>query len=208
MAWMSNFMFNKANLSDLIAATGRAISLKLDSNCRFFSLCNLKTWWMILAKSKSFIQRQALCIILNPYLNSNWSCSPKTLNSVQNGPFLVPCELELWWMTLKNNGAPLLCCFKLCASFRSHQQIQTGVTIQKCSIRVKTGDFLSRVTLKFDGWHWKTIRHIFCAASSFVHLFRSLSELQLELQSGNAQFGSTSMIFLAVWPWETIRHLF
>ena len=30
-------------------------------------------------------------------------------------------------MTLKNNRAPLLCFFKLCASFHSHHWIQTGV---------------------------------------------------------------------------------
>ena len=34
-------------------------------------------------------------------------------------------------MPLKNNRAPLLCCFKLCASFPSHQGIQTRVTVQK-----------------------------------------------------------------------------
>ena len=37
---------NKANLRDLIAATGLVISLKLDSNRRFFSLCDLEIWWM------------------------------------------------------------------------------------------------------------------------------------------------------------------
>ena len=39
-----------------------------------------------------------------------------------------PCNLT---MTLKNNRAPLLCYFKLCASFRSHWWIQTGVTVRK-----------------------------------------------------------------------------
>ena len=34
-------------------------------------------------------------------------------------------------MTLKNNSAPLLCNFKLCASFHSHWWIQTGVTVRK-----------------------------------------------------------------------------
>ena len=33
---------NKANLRDLIAATGLAILLKLDSNRRFFSPCDLE----------------------------------------------------------------------------------------------------------------------------------------------------------------------
>ena len=55
-------------------------------------------------------------------------------------------------MTLKKNKAHILCCFKLCASFHSHQSIQIGVTVQKRSIRVKIGNFLSRVTFKFDTW--------------------------------------------------------
>ena len=74
--------------------------------------------------------------------------------------FFVPCDLEIWRMTLKNNRAPLLCYFKLCASFHSHWWIQTGVTVRKRPIWVKFDDFLSRVTLKFDGWPWKTIGHL------------------------------------------------
>ena len=41
----------------------------------------------------------------------------------------------------KNNRAPLLCYFKLCASFRSHWSIQTGVTVRKRPIWVKFDDF-------------------------------------------------------------------
>ena len=44
-------------------------------------------------------------------------------------------------MILNNNRAPLLCCFKLCASLNSHQWIQTGVTVRKRPIWVKIGDF-------------------------------------------------------------------
>ena len=62
--------------------------------------------------------------------------------------------------------------------------------------------FFSRVTLQFDGWPWKTIGHIFYATSHFVHHFVAIGEFKLELQSGNAQFGSNSTIFLAVWPWN------
>ena len=105
-------------------------------------------------------------------------------------------------MTLKNNRAPLLCCFKLCASFHSHRWIQTKITVRKRSIRVKIGDLLSRVTLKFDGWPWKTIGHLFYVASSFMHHFIVIGEFKLKLQSGNAQFVSKSTIFLAVWPWN------
>ena len=128
---------NKANLRDLIAATGLVILLKFDPNHRFFS----------------------------------------------------PCHLEIWWMTLENDRAPLLYYIKLCASFQIHRWIETEVTVQKRSIWVKIGNFLSRVTLKFDGCPWKTIGHFFYVASSFVHHFTAISEFKLELQSGNAQSG-------------------
>ena len=74
--------------------------------------------------------------------------------------FLESCDLEISHMTLQNNRTPLLCYFKLCASFRSHWWIQTGVTVRKRPIWVKFDDFFSRVTLKFDGWPWKTIGHL------------------------------------------------
>ena len=135
---------NKANLRDLIAATGLIILLKLESNCQLFS----------------------------------------------------PCDLGIWWVTLKNYRAPLLCYVKLCASFQIHRWILTGVTVRKCSIRVKIGDFLSRVNLKFDGWHWKTIGHLFHTMLNFVHHFKAIGEFNLELQSRNAQFGSKSAIFV------------
>ena len=146
---------NKANLRDLIAATGLVILLKLDSNCRFFS----------------------------------------------------PCDLEIWWMTMKNYRAPLLHYTKLCASSRTPQWIQTGVTVWNAQFGSKSAIFLSRVTLKFDGWPWKIIGHLFYATSSFVIHFVAIGEFKLELQSGNAQFGSKSTIILAVWPWNLMDDL-
>ena len=64
-------------------------------------------------------------------------------------------------------------------------------------IRVKIGHFVSRGTLKFDkqSKKKKKIVHIFYAASSFVHHFIAISEFKLELQSGNAQFGSNQRFF-------------
>ena len=50
-------------------------------------------------------------------------------------------DLEIGRMTLKNNRAHFLCYFKLCAPFRSHWWIQTGVTVRKRPIWVKFDDF-------------------------------------------------------------------
>ena len=67
--YLDQSVINKANLRDLVAATGLAILLKWDSNRRFF------------------------------------------------GPY----DLEILWMTSKNNRAPLLYYVKLCASFQCHR---------------------------------------------------------------------------------------
>ena len=144
---------NKAHLRDLIAATGLVIFLKLDSNHRFFS----------------------------------------------------PCDLEIWRMTSKNYRA-LLYYVKLCASFEIHRRFQTGVKVWKNTIRVKIGDILSRVTLKFDGWPCKPTGHLFYTTSSFVHHFKSIGAVKLELQSGNAQLSSVTLRF-GGWPWKTIGHI-
>ena len=74
--------------------------------------------------------------------------------------------------------------------------------VRKRPIWVKIGDVLSRVTSKFDGWPWKTIGHLSFAVSSFVQHFIAICEFKLELLSWNAQFGSNSTIFRAVWPWN------
>ena len=74
--------------------------------------------------------------------------------------------------------------------------------VRKRPIWVKICDVLSSVTLKFDGWPWKTIGHLFFAVSSFVQHFIAIGEFKLELQSGNTQFGSNSTTFRAMWPWN------
>ena len=144
------------------------------------------------------------------YLSGNWFSDKKTnlrdliaatglvilLKFDPNHRFFSPYDLEIWCMTSKNNRAPLLYYIKLCVSFQIHRWIQTEVTLWKRSIRVEIGDFLSLVTLKFDGWPWKTIGHLFYTTSSFVHHFKSIDELRLKLQSRNAQFGSKSGIFV------------
>ena len=198
--------------------------LNSGQNCWFFVLRDLEILWMILENNRA----PFLYYVCASFQIHRWIKTGVTLNWGQNWQFFVACDLEIWRMTLKNNRAPLLCTFKLCASFYSHLWIQTGVTVRKCPMRVKIGDFyttfvhhfksigelklekhsigvkignfLSRVTLKFEGWPWKTIGHLFYAHSSFVHHFIAIFEFKLELQSGNAQCGSKSVIFCPLWP--------
>ena len=155
--------------------------------------------WPRKTKGTSFTLCQALCIISDPSVNSNWSYNPETLNSGQNLGFFVPCRSHGWIQTgvtvqkrsirvkigdffctvwpwnlmdafeKQFNRALALYYVKLFASWQSHGWIQTWVTVRKRGIRVKISDFLSRVTLRFDGWPWKTIGCLFYAASSLVH---------------------------------------
>ena len=53
--------------------------------------------------------------------------------------------------------------------------------------------WLTLVTLKFDGWPWKTIGYLFYSTSSSVHHFTTIREFKLELPFGNAKLRSKSV---------------
>ena len=131
--------------------TGLVILLKLDSNVN----CSAR------AKDNRapFLYYVKLCASfqIHRWIQTGFIV-PKRSIWVKICYFFIPCILEIWWMTLKNNRAPFLCYFKLWALFRSHRWIQIGVTVRRRTIWVKIDDFLCRVTLKFDGWPWKNDR--------------------------------------------------
>ena len=131
-------------------------------------------------------------------MNSNWSYSPETPNLGQNLRFLLSR------VTLKFNRwrwKPIGHLFYATQSFVHYfvaigefkLEFQSG----KFQIWVKIVYFFSSVTLKFDGWPWKTIGHLSKATSSFVHHFITICELKLELQSQNGWIGCWPL-----WPWR------
>ena len=200
-------MINKANLRELIAATGLVISNWIQ--IVDFSACVTlkfdgwpkKTIGHIYYTMSSFVNHLKSIGEFKLELQSS---------NAQFGSILsifFPRDLEIWWITLKNNRVPFLYYIKLCALFQIHRWSQTWVTVRKRSTRVKIGDFLSCVTLKFDGWPWKTIGHLFHTTLSFVHHLKAMGELKLELKFGNARFGSKSATFCTVWPWYLIDDL-
>ena len=87
---------------------------------------------------------------------------------------------------------------KLCASFHSHWWIQTGVTVRKRPIWVKTQNWQFFYPCDLVIWQM-TLKNnrapLFYATSTFVHHSVAIGEFKLELQSGNGQFGSKSTIF-------------
>ena len=239
--------FNKANLKDLIAATGLVILLKFDQHHRFFSPCDLEIWWMTstnnraplhyyiklsaLLQSHRWIQtvrKRSIQVKISNFLShvtlklDGWPWKTighvcyATSSFVHHFVAIGKFKLELQSgnaqfeskssVTLKFDGWPWntigLCFFKLCASFHNHWWIQTGVTVRQRRIWVKIDDFFSCVTSKIDLWPWKAIGHLFYATSSFAHHLLVIGEFKLELQSRNAQSGSNSTLFWAVWPWH------
>ena len=150
-------------------------------------------FWIYIMKQQAnlgdLITMTGLVILLK--LGSNW--------------FFSPCDHEIWWMTLKSNRAPLLYYVNLWASFQIHRWIQTGVTVRKLSIRVKIVIFLSRVTLKFDEWPWKTIRHLLCTTLSFVHHFTAIGEFKdRDKDKIKEDLGSIGL----GWPLVTPSHMY
>ena len=112
-------------------------------------------------------------------------------------------------VTLKFEGCPLKPEGHL--PYPSSSFVHNFVPIGESKLELQSGNaqfesksmiFFSRVTLEFHGWPWKTIEHLFFTILSFVHHFKAMSEFNIELQSGNAQFGSKSAIFCPVRPWN------
>ena len=115
---------------------------------RFLEPHDLEIWQMTLKNNRAPLQWYfKLCAsFCSHWWIQTWVYSPETPNLGQIRRFLEPCDLEIWWMTLKNNRAPLLNNIKLYGSFRHKMWIQTWDTVQKRLSWV--------VTLTFDLWPW------------------------------------------------------
>ena len=137
------FLYNKANLRDLIAVTGLVILLKLDSNHWFFTPFDLEITWSTLKNNRAPLLGYIKLCALFP--SHQWNQTGVTVwkrsIQVKISRCLSCVTLKIWQMTLKVNRAPVLCYFKLCASFPCHWSIQTGVTVQKRHIWMKINIF-------------------------------------------------------------------
>ena len=126
----------------------------------------------------------------------------KHSNRSQIVSFFTQCDLEIVRMTFKNIRASLSCYFV--HHFKAIAEFKLGVT----SVTLKPLNlgqnrrFLSRVTLEFDRWLWKTIGHISYTTSRFVHHFNTMCEFKLELRSGNGWVGVWPL-----WHWQLTTDL-
>ena len=196
---------NKANLRDLIAATGLAFLLKIG----FKSLIFGPMWPANLMKDiKKTIGQLLYTMSISVH---HFKAIGEFKLELQSGNaqfgskfviFLSPVTSKFDRWPWKNNRAHLLSYFKLCAWFHSHLSFKMELQSGNAKFGSKSAIFWSRVTLKFDGWPWETIGHLFYAPSSFVYHSIAFCEIKMKLQSGNTNFGSKSAIFCPVWPWN------
>ena len=177
-----------------VAVRKRSIPVKIND---FFVSRDLEIWWMTLKNNKaSLLYYVKPCALFQSHeFNQIGVTVRKCSIPVKIGDYFVPYDLEIWWMSSKNNKASRLYYIKLCASFWSHQWTQTWLTVQNRR-------FFSCVTFKFDGRPWKTIGHLFYAASSLVHHFIAIMEFKLSYSPETPSLGQNLRLCCPLWPWN------
>ena len=100
---------NKANLRDLIAATGLVISNWIQI-VNFSAHVTVKfDGWPCKTIGHLFY---ATSSFLHHFVPIGEFKLEVQSGNAQSGSNSEPCDLEIWWMTLQNNRAPLLCYFQ------------------------------------------------------------------------------------------------
>ena len=131
--------------------------------------------------------------------------------NTQFGPksviFFVPCDLEIWWMTLKNKRAPFLYSIKLFPSFQSHRWIQIWVTVWKCSIRVKISSFFVPSDLKIWCITLKNYRAPLLYYTKLCASFQTHWSIQTWVTVWKHSIQVKIWVFCPVWPWNLTNDL-
>ena len=205
------YITNKANLRDLIAATGLVIS-------NWIQIVDFQpVWpWNLIDDLKKKKKNRALLLYyvklcasfqIHRWIQTGVTVRKRSEIQVEIGNILarVTMKFDAWpWKIIRHllyTTSSFLYHFKAMGEFKL--ELQSGNALfgsKSANVFVTCGIEIWRMTFKNN-------RHLSYTASSFVHHFINISEFKLELQSGNAQFGSNSTIFLAVWPWNLTDHL-
>ena len=150
-------------------------------------------------------------LLYDPKLSASFQTIGEFKLELQSGNAQFRSKLAIFWPPvtlkfddgLKNNRASILCCSKLCASFHSHYWIKTGVTVRKHSIWVEIDNFISSMTLKFDGWPWKNNRApllgIIKLCASFHH--NMWNQTGVTVRKGLSWVLTSVTLIFYLWPW-------
>ena len=140
---------NKANLRDFIAATGLVILLKLDSNRRFFSPCDLVIWWMTKKNIRAPLLRYFKLFAL---FRSHWWI--QTGVTVRKRLIWVKINDFLGHVTLKFDGWPSKTIGHLLSATSSF--VQHFVAIGEFKLELQSGNtkFGSKSRIFLAVWPW------------------------------------------------------
>ena len=181
--------------------------LNSGQNWRFYVPCDLEILMDDLGKQKgtSSVLHRDFCVIWKPWVNSNWSYSLETLNSVKIINFLSR-------VTLKFDGRPWT------RQIRGGGGGGGGVSIAATGLVIlleldSNRRFFAHVNLKFDGWPQKNkARLLYNKVCVSFHIHQwiqtevTVQKHPIWVKSGD--FFSCMTLQFDVWPWKTIGHLF
>ena len=140
---------------------------------------NLRSWKIMIYRAPlSFYVKLFVSCQSHQWIQTRFTVRNRSIR-VKIGDFFVPCDLEIWRMILKNNRTHFLCYFKHCASFNSHQWIQTEVTVGKRRIWVKIEDFA--VPCDTEIWETTSKNNRAFLLCSVMHYLVAIGDSKLEL---------------------------
>ena len=146
-------------------------TLNSGKNLQLFVPCDLEIWRMTSINSnRAPLYYVKLCASFQSHCwIQNWVKVPKRSFRVKMSDFF-----RLVWP--RNS----ILCLALCIISKPSMSCKWSDSPETRNLGQNRW-ILSRVTLKFDRWPCKTIKHIYCATSSFLRHFITTCEFKLEL---------------------------
>ena len=162
---------------------------------------NFSLSWKTIAPPPHFLYHIKLCPSFQSHRWIQTSVTIRKRSIWVKIKLFAPCDLEIWWMTSKNNRAPFSYYVKLSASLQSHCWIRTWVTARNRSMRVKIGDFFVLCDLEIWQKALKNNKTPLLCLYNLCASFRNHWWFQTGATVWKLQIWSKSTIFV-VWPWK------
>ena len=137
---------------------------KLDSNRQFFHRCDHEIWWITSKNNRTLLLYYVkLCATfqIHWWIQTGFTVQKRSIR-VEIGDILSRVTfLEIWWVTLETIRHLFYTTPSFVHHFKAIGEVKPELQSGNAQVGSKLVIFLSRVTLKFDGWPWKTIGYLF-----------------------------------------------
>ena len=133
-------------------------------------------------------------------MNSNWSHCPETPNLGHNQLFFVPCDLEIWWMTLKNNRH----LFYTTLSFVHHLKAMSEFNLE---LQSENTQFRSKLAIFCPVRPWNVTNDLEKQKGTSSRQHQALCIISLPYVNLNWSYGPETVKWghdlcdLDLWPW-------